>query len=137
MKFTIPGEPCGKARPRVVRHGTISTTYTPKKTVNYENFVKMEFQRQCGIPFILGPVNMEIVAFFGVPASASKKRTAAMLTGMMHPTKKPDCDNIIKIVCDALNGLAYKDDAQIVHISLKKKYATAPRVEVSLTEAIP
>lgn len=137
MKFTIPGEPCGKARPRVVRHGGISTTYTPEKTANYESYVKLEFQRQCGVPFMLGPLSMEIIAHFGVPASTSKKKTAAMLTGLVHPTKKPDCDNIIKIICDALNGLAYKDDAQIVHVSIRKKYAAIPHVDVSITEVTP
>ncbi len=136
MNFTIPGEPQGKARPRVVRTGGISTTYTPAKTANYESYVKLEFQRQCGVPFILGPLSMEIIAYFGVPASASKKKTAAMLTGQVHPTKKPDCDNIVKIICDALNGLAYKDDAQIVHVSIRKKYAVVPHVDVSITEVI-
>lgn len=136
MNFTIPGEPQGKARPRVVRTGGVSRAYTPEKTVNYENYVKLEFQRQCGVPFVMGPLSVEIVACFGVPASASKKKTAAMLAGQVLPTKKPDCDNIIKIICDALNGLAYKDDAQIVHVSIRKKYAAIPHVDVSITEVI-
>ena len=136
MKFTIPGEPCGKARPRVVRPNGVTTTYTPEKTANYESYVKLEFKQQCGIPFFTGPVSMEIVAYFGTPASASKKKISSMLMGLLRPTKKPDCDNIIKIICDALNGLAYKDDAQVVYVSLCKKYATVPRVEVSITEVI-
>jgi len=136
MNFTIPGEPCGKARPRVVRSGGITRTYTPEKTANYESYVKLEFQRQCGLPFITGPVSMEIVAYFGTPASASKKKVSAMLQGLIHPTKKPDCDNIIKIICDALNGLAYKDDAQIVHVSIRKQYAAIPHVDVFITEVI-
>lgn len=135
MTFTIPGEPCGKARPRVVRIGGITRTYTPEKTASYENLVKLEFQRQCGASFIEGPVDIKIVAYFGIPASASKKKADAMLAGLISPTKKPDCDNVVKIICDALNGIAYKDDVQIVHASIKKKYAVVPHVDVLLEPA--
>lgn len=135
MKFTIPGEPCGKARPRVVRTGNFTRAYTPKETVNYETLVKLEYQRQCGEAYISeGGIHMNIVARFAIPNSASKRKAMAMADGAIRPTKKPDCDNIIKIVCDALNGIAYKDDAQIVSVSIEKKYAIMPSVEVTLQE---
>lgn len=57
-----------------------------------------------------------------------------MLAGQLNPTKKPDCDNIVKIICDALNGIAYKDDAQITLVQIRKKYADVPQVEVKLSE---
>lgn len=108
MKFTIPGEPCGKARPRVVHNGNFSRAYTPEKTVNYETLVKLEYQRQCGDAYISeGGIHMNIVARFAIPNSASKRKAVSMADGAIRPTKKPDCDNIIKIVCDALNGIAY------------------------------
>ena len=135
MKFTIPGEPCGKARPRVVRNGNFSRAYTPEKTVNYETLVKLEYQRQCGDAYISeGGIHMSITARFAIPKSASKRKAQAMLDGVIRPTKKPDCDNIIKIVCDALNGIAYKDDAQIVSVSIEKRYSVMPSVEVALQE---
>lgn len=135
MKFTIPGEPCGKARPRVVRNGNFSRAYTPEKTVNYETLVKLEYQRQCGDAYISeGGIHMNITARFAIPNSASKRKAQAMLDGAIRPTKKPDCDNIIKIVCDALNGIAYKDDAQIVSVSIEKRYSVMPSVEVTLQE---
>lgn len=135
MKFTIPGEPCGKARPRVVRSGNFSRAYTPEKTVNYENLVKLEYQRQCNNAYIAeGGIYMHIIARFAIPNSASKRKAQAMLDGAIRPTKKPDCDNIIKIVCDALNGIAYKDDAQIISVSIEKRYSVMPNVEVTLQE---
>jgi len=48
--------------------------------------------------------------------------------------KKPDADNIIKIIADALNGLAYKDDCQIVRLEFEKFYALTPRVEIWIRE---
>lgn len=135
MKFTIPGEPCGKARPRVVRNGNFSRAYTPEKTVNYETLVKLEYQRQCGDAYIsAGGIHMNIIARCAIPNSASKRKAQAMLDGAIRPTKKPDCDNIIKIICDALNGIAYKDDAQIISVSIEKRYSVMPSVEVALQE---
>lgn len=100
MKFTIPGEPCGKARPRVVHNGNFSRAYTPEKTVNYETLVKLEYQRQCGDAYIsAGGIHMSIIARCAIPNSASKRKAQAMLDGTIRPTKKPDCDNIIKIIC--------------------------------------
>lgn len=137
MKFTVPGEPCGKARPRVVRNGNVSRTYTPEKTVNYENLVKLEFQRQCNDVYIGdGGIRMYITARFSVPSSASKRKMTAMLDGAIRPTRKPDCDNIAKIICDALNGVAYRDDAQIVSITVEKRYAAIPGVEIRIEEVL-
>ena len=75
----------------------------------------------------------EIEAYFSVPKSASKKKRAAMLTGDIRPTKKPDMDNILKTVADALNGIAYRDDSQIVRAIVDKYYDTAPRLIVTIT----
>jgi Holliday junction resolvase RusA-like endonuclease len=59
-----------------------------------------------------------------------------MLDGIVRPTKKPDFDNIGKIICDALNKIAYDDDSQIVEANIYKVYADIPRVEVTLTEVV-
>ena len=135
MKFTIPGEPCGKARPRVVRVGNMSRTYTPEQTVSYENLVKLEFQQAANGFFKReGSVRVQIAAYFSVPKSAGKKKSALMQAGKIRPTKKPDWDNIGKIVCDALNGIAFKDDSQVVEATVTKQFSTLPRVEVTIEE---
>ena len=132
IRFTVPGEPTGKGRPRFIR--TTGRTYTPEKTARYENLVKVEFQRQC--PDAYYPegtrLRMRISAHYAVPKSASKKNRAAMLERKIRPTKKPDCDNVLKCIADALNGIAYYDDAQIVHAEISKDYAALPGVEVEI-----
>lgn len=135
MKFVVPGQPTGKGRPRVVRNGAFTRTYTPEKTANYENLVKLEFQRQCSAQYIdEAPVSMRIVCYYALANSDSKRKRAAKLDGVIRPTKKPDCDNIGKIIADSLNGIAYKDDAQIVSMVIEKYYAEIPRVEVEIME---
>lgn len=138
MKFTIPGEPQGKARPRVVRNGNFTRAYTPEKTASYENLVRLEYQRQCGSRFYDKeiPLAVTITAHFAPPASASKRKLAAMLDKLLFPMKKPDLDNVAKIVCDALNGIAYHDDAQIVALHVRKLYAVMPKVDVEISEVI-
>ena len=87
-----------------------------------------------GFTMIEGPCCLSIDAYFEVPKSKSKKFREAALSGLEYPTKKPDIDNIIKAIQDALNGLAYKDDALIVRLHTVKLYSEIPRVEVSLIE---
>lgn len=137
VSFTIPGPPQGKARPKVVRIKTgASVTYTPDKTVRYEELVRLRYQAAAnGLRFAdNAAVAVEITAWYPIPKSKSKRVKAAMLAGQMAPTKKPDCDNVLKIICDALNGIAYRDDAQIVKVQLAKEYADEPRTDVRLWE---
>lgn len=133
LAFTIPGAPQGKARARTCRNGH---TYTPDGTVLYENLVKTEFLQQCGrgqrITGDRPALHMEIVAVYPVPASYSKRNRVAALSGDMLPAKKPDADNIAKIIADALNGLAYDDDAQITDLSVMKRYGEEPEVRVKV-----
>lgn len=135
MRFTIPGEPQGKGRPRVVRNGSFTKTFTPEKTATYENLVKLEFQRQCPTLWIpSAPICMNIAAYFSVPKSDSNRKRRYKIGGLIRPTKVPDTDNIAKIIADSLNGMAYSDDSQIVCMTIEKYYAENPRVEVEIEE---
>lgn len=99
MMFKVPGPPQGKARARTFYNPNINkmSSITPEKTVLYENLIK-----QCYLASHMAdkrymdnePLEMEIT----------------------------DIDNIAKVVCDALNGVAYKDDKQIVSLKLAKRY---------------
>ena len=64
----------------------------------------------------------------------TKKNRKLIEEGKLHPTKKPDLDNVAKIVLDSLNGIAYSDDSQIVKLNVEKHYSENPRVEVTLYE---
>lgn len=131
IKLVIPGAPMGKQRPRVMRNGI---TYTPKETVNYETLVKQLYITEYFNKQLEGPIRMRIDAFFSMPKSTSKKQRDRMLNNEIRPTKKPDGDNVGKVICDALNKLAYQDDSQIVEMSINKYYAEQPRVEIQIEE---
>ena len=128
IKLTIPGEPVAKGRPRVTRYGT----YTPEKTKNYETLVKELYFMEHGQTLLEGELSIDIKAYFRIPKSASKKRKRLMANGDMRPTKRPDLDNLMKAVTDAINGVAYEDDSQIVSATVEKYYSEEPRVEVIL-----
>ena len=145
VKFTVLGEPKGKARPRIsVRKfkGTDGTDqtfakgYTPKDTVMYENQVRAEYHNQCGERIFPDGIMLDcrITAYYGIPKSTSKKKRELMLRHRIRPTKKPDFDNVAKVVCDSLNGIAYHDDKQIVDGMFRKFYSDRPRVEVIIRQ---
>ena len=143
-QFTVPGPPQGKARPRTVRRGRRSTTYTPEKTVEYENAVRKAYRDIYGngntIP-AKTPTSITIRAYYPIP-KVSKAKRARMLSGEIKPTVKPDADNVIKIICDALNPKeefngAWRDDAQATDVVFKKRYDETPRVEVTIKGVMP
>lgn len=126
----IPGEPVAKQRPRVMRSGI---TFTPKKTLNYETLVKELFiiSKQ---PMLEGELKATIIANFQIPKSATKAKRVRMEGGLIRPVKRPDLDNIAKAVLDALNGLAYQDDSQIVRLVVEKYYSAIPGAEITIEE---
>ena len=138
VTFLIPGPPQGKARPRVVRGaGGRVHTYTPDGTAAYERLVREQYRKAARIPAGGIPaggvqfpdeaaIRLTVTAGFPVPKSASRKNRARMLAGEIRPAKRPDFDNIGKIIADALNGVAYRDDAQIVEAQVVKIYVDGP-----------
>lgn len=131
--FTIKGEPKGKGRPRFTHTGH---TYTPSDTEEYEEYVKLEYKRQCGgVFFPKGTaLIMMLDACYGMPKRISQLKRTEMLSGKIRPTRKPDIDNVAKIIADSLNKLAYDDDSQITEMRIRKYYSEKPRVEVRITE---
>ena len=77
-------------------------------------------------------LDLRVFAYYAIPKSTSKKKRKLMLDKVIRPTKKPDMDNIIKIIADSLNKIAYHDDAQIVDTMVRKFYSENPRVEISI-----
>lgn len=132
-EFEMIGEIVGKARPRMnTKYGK---TYTPTKTKNYEYLARFYFiEKYPNFKPIEGRVKVEIIAYFEITKSTSKKREAEMLAGNISPTKKPDIDNITKIILDAMNKFAYLDDTQVTHCTVIKRYAATPKVIVKIEE---
>lgn len=130
IKFTVFGQPVAKGRP-IFGNGH---AYTPEKTVNYEQLVKVSYLQTERVKFMDGQLKAELKIYFAIPKSTSKKLRAMMINNVVRPTKKPDIDNVEKAIFDALNGFAYNDDSQIVSCWADKYYSEQPRVEVLIYE---
>ena len=137
--IVLPGNPIGKGRPRVRvvtprGRAPFATIYTPKETQDYELALAWAGKAAMrGQKPLEGPVGVEITAYMPVPASWSGKAKVAALMGTVRPTGKPDYDNIGKIAGDALNGIVWRDDSQIVQAVTRKLYAESPRLEIRAT----
>lgn len=123
IRFTIPGQPMGKG----------GLSFTTASSLGYENQVKNACiekceQRQANYS---GPVAVDITAFYPFPSSYTNKKHAEIWV-VDRPMKKPDLDNIAKIILDALNHVAWQDDKQVVCMVLTKKYAKVPGVSVGI-----
>lgn len=130
LTFTVEGTPVGKSRPRVTKNGT----YTPKKTKQYERLIAWTFRSKYPrFKPCKGPVFMTVIAYFPIPKNTTKKLREKMEREEVFRTKKPDWDNIGKIVSDALNGIAWEDDNQVMGRVIKL-YSPRPRIEVYIRE---
>ncbi len=131
-KFTIPGDPFGKQRPKFCRRGKFVKAYTPKDTVNYESLVTLCFTTTHQIEPLTCPLKIAIYAFFQIPKSISKKKANEMVSFWIPRDKTPDIDNIAKSILDGLNSVAFVDDKQNYSISCSKWYDTKPRTVVEI-----
>ncbi|OZY58603.1 hypothetical protein CJF39_15165 [Pseudomonas lundensis] len=137
VSFVVPGEAVGKGRPRVSTIGGHARMFTPQKTANYETLIAMAAQQaMAGRELIDGPVLVEMKILVSVAASWSKKKTAEALAGDVMPTKKPDADNVLKAICDGINGIVFKDDVQVVNVSLSKRFSETPGVSVRVVPLV-
>lgn len=119
--FDIPGVARGKQRPRATRTGRV---YTPKQTVNQEAYIKMlAATAMRGHPPFEGPLDATFHINVAIPKSFTRQQRLLIREEKLWPTSKPDLDNIVKLLCDAMNGVVYGDDKQIVDLYVCKKYA--------------
>jgi len=132
VSFNISGPMRGKQRPRATRQGRI---YTPKETVNAEAYIKyLASEAMCTMEPFTGALKATFAIYVEIPKSFTKAKRKAALEGIEHPTTKPDLDNIVKLLADAMNGIVYKDDKQIVSICVSKKYAEHASAHVYVGE---
>ena len=124
IAFVVKGTAIPKARPRLTKRGI---AYTPSKTKEFENYVKLVGSQYAPKELLEGALEMELHFFFQRPKSLPKK--------VVHHLKKPDCDNIAKAILDSLEGIIYANDSQVVSLWATKQYGT-PRVEVKITDDV-
>jgi hypothetical protein len=134
VTFSVDGDPVPKGRPRFARRGQFVQTYTDAKTIDYETQVAMRARHAIGSTKPLeGALSVFLYMRYAVPASYSKKRKEACLKGLEYP-KRIDIDNVYKSITDAMNGIVYLDDSQIVEAHIKKVYAEESGANIMVQE---
>ena len=134
VNFEVPGDPVPKGRPRFARRGTFVQTYTDSKTLEYETLVGFKARQAIGASEPLkGHLTVFLYLRYAVPTSYSKKRTEACLNGLEYP-KRVDLDNCYKSITDAMNGIVYADDSQIVEAHIMKCYSLEQGANVMIHE---
>ena len=132
-EFEVPGIIKGKGRPRVNSYTGI--VYTPTTTKDYECLVEQYFLlKYPRFKTLEGRVSVDIKAIFNIPKTTKKQDREKMLENAISPTKKPDIDNIVKIILDAMNKFAFKDDTQITKLSVEKMYGEEEKVIINIEE---
>lgn len=131
--FTVDGVPVAQGRPRFAAAGGHVIAYDPPKSKDYKRLIGYLAKRHAPIEPVLGPVRFSLKIFLPIPKSCSKEKHRQAEQGIIRPTKKPDVSNILKGVEDALKGIFYKDDSQIVEYGvIGKWYSDKPRIEVAM-----
>lgn len=132
-EFELKEKAIGKARPRFSYK--MGRMYTPSATQKFEQKVKNAFLEKYRLEKLLEkPIKALIIVEFEPPKSLSKKKRLELIEEVINYTKKPDIDNIAKIVLDGLNGVAYKDDSQIYRLEIYKRYGYENKIIVKLEE---
>lgn len=138
IQLIIPGPPQGKGRPKVVKIAGFTRMATPAKTVAYEGLVAHEARiALAGAPLLDGPLRVRMTLWCQQPKSLTKRERADIADGTKRPTTKPDIDNVVKAVFDGCNAVLWRDDVQVVELTVSKHYtADAPRVVMIVEEFV-
>ena len=132
-EFEVPGKIVGKGRPRLNTYTGV--VYTPTKTKDYETLVEEYFLlKYPRFKVLEGRLKVNIIAYFAIPKSTKKADINEMLENSISPTKKPDIDNIVKIVLDSMNKFAFKDDIQITKLEVEKRYSLEEKICIKIEE---
>jgi len=127
--ITLVGKVTGKGRPRFSRKS--NSVYTPAKTAKVEKtLATLAIQQMNGMAPLDGPIQVQVEAFFTPPKSLSKTKRNNMMGS--YVTKKPDADNIAKLM-DSLNGIVFHDDSQVAQLLVTKKYAEQEKLVINVT----
>ena len=132
-EFEVPGKVIGKGRPRLNTYTGV--VYTPTKTKDYETLIEQYFLlKYPKIKMLEGRIKVSIIAYFSIPKATKKEDINEMLQNNISPTKKPDIDNIVKIILDSMNKFAFKDDIQITKLEVEKKYDMEDKIYIKIEE---
>ena len=127
--FEIFGIPIAQGRAKFYRRGDYVGAYDPKKSKDAKHDFKSQSLQYKPNKLITEAISLDLIFYLPRPKSLPKK--------VMKHIKRPDLDNLIKLVKDALTGIFWKDDSQIIMIIAEKKYCPVnetPRTRVEIEE---
>lgn len=132
-EFEVTGQIVGKQRPRVNMY--TGNVYTPNKTKDYEEWIRQSFfVKYPRFNMLTNRIKVEIIAYLNIPKNTSNKQKEQMKNDEISPLKKPDIDNIAKVVLDAINNYVIKDDIQVSKINIEKRYAEEEKLSIKIEE---
>lgn len=134
IKLVIDGEPVAQGRPKFTTRGKFVKAYDPPKSRQYKKYVALQAKQQYQKSPLTGAIAVSCIFYRGIQKSGSKAVKFAKLQHITRPTVKPDIDNYFKCVTDALKGICWVDDNQIVDVEMHKHYDEKPRVEIEIRE---
>ena len=133
VRFTVPGQPVPQGRPRFTTKPFVRT-YDPPKSAKYKRKVKTFAEKVAPEKPLQGELYAEVLIFKETLSSFSKKKKAAAEAGTLRPITKPDADNYAKGILDAVKGVIWEDDGQVVDLVTRKFYSEIPRAEITIRE---
>jgi Holliday junction resolvase RusA-like endonuclease len=132
IEFTVYGEPVAQGRPRASTRGGFVKMYDPQKSKDFKQYVKLVASEYKPDQLLSGPLELNVKVFKPTLKSFSKKKKIEAEQGILRPISKPDVDNYVKGIKDALNKVIWNDDSQIVDLHVSKFYSETPRIEVAV-----
>lgn len=132
IDLVINAEPVAQGRPRFSRRGSYVSTYDPPKSKQYKALCQQQLQQQYSKKQLEMPIGIDVKFYRSIQKATSKKDRELKLRGVIRPVVKPDVDNFYKAVTDAMTGIIYHDDNQIVEVNMAKYYGNKPRTEIKI-----
>lgn len=123
----IPGPPKGKGRPRFSRHG--GRPHTPPETILAEQVIRDAWVEHGAPRLEDGPIQIKVELGVARPKGHYRRDGSLSAEGLRHPyphKQKPDFDNAVKLIADALNTRAWRDDVQIIDARVIRVWADEP-----------
>lgn len=134
IEFVVYGEPVAQGRPKASTQTGFVKMYDPKKSRDYKDYVRLAAAEHAPPKLLEGPLGVMVTAYRSMPKSFSKRKAANAEAGLVYPITKPDADNYLKGVKDALKGVMWVDDSQVVDAYARKRYSFRPRIEVKIRQ---
>ena len=132
IEFVVYGEPVAQGRPRATVINGHVRMYDPKKSRDYKDYIRLAASEHAPETLLEGPISLWIKVYRPTPKSFSMRKKKLAELGRLRPVTKPDVDNYVKSIKDALKNVIWKDDSQVVKVVAEKYYSQKPRIEVKI-----